>query len=617
MSIRDMWLSSEVASESTPASQLTITPNSYHRAQSMPEPIRLRIERWLPLAGVAVALVLWGVSLPRIDVGQMRDYGLIPVLPLTFWVALVVLLASFSVSVGRSAATTQHLAAHVVALIVILHATPTIAYPTLRYSWAWKHVGLTDFFQRNSGVDTSMHELVAYQYWPGFFNINAFLVKAAGFPSAFEYAAWAPPVFNVLLIGPLFLIFRTFTEDRRLVWTAITIYFLGAWVGQDYFAPQACAWFLYLTIIALVLRYLRPEVQARDRRIIAALAIIPMLSAIVPTHQLTPPMAICGLGALAIFRIRRVGLVTLVMIGLTLSWDLLFAWPFVNESTTGLLSSFGNLAGNATSGLISLGDVSHSQEVIAKVDRAASAAVWLLALVGFARRFRRRSELALPLLAVTPLLVLMSNDYDGEIIFRVYLFGLPFAAFYAAAAFYPRPQPDHVAKPRTGWWAGHATRLVLTATLLLLVTGFTFGYYGKEQTNYFTPQENEAGRFLYGIAPRGSLIVSATAAFPWAYMNLEFNDHMWFWGFEAKDRRALLADPVGMFSDMMTPQRHHHAYLILTRGQDFEMKMTGQMPGDALGRIDEVLSHSPRFRVIYRNHDAVVFTLNQPSPEAS
>ncbi|KAF0960131.1 hypothetical protein MLGJGCBP_06795 [Rhodococcus sp. T7] len=578
--------------------------------------VRTRVAAAMHFAGLLTAAALWLASLPRIELSRMGDYGLLPLLPLTFWSALVVLLVSFSVSVRRRATATWLLVAHVVTLIAILHATPCLTYGTLRYSWAWKHIGIVDYFQRHQGVDTSLNELSAYQFWPGFFNLNAMLVKAAGLQSALDYAVWAPPFFNLLLIGPLFLIFGTFTTDRRLIWTGITIYFLGAWVGQDYFAPQACVYFLYLTIVALVLRYLRRDVRARDRRIVAAVAVVPMMAAIVPTHQLTPLMVICGLGVLALFRTRRVALLTVLMVALTLGWDLLFAGPFITQNLAGLMSAFGNLGGNTGSGFVDLGAASHSQAVVAKIDRLLSAAIWALAVVGCAKRFRGRGELALPLLAVAPIPLILSNDYGGEMIFRVYLLGLPFAAFYAAAAFFPRDASGRIDTPVQRSWLLRPARLALPAVLVLLMSGFTVGYYGKEQTAYFPQAEYDAALFVYGIAPRGSLIVSATSGYPWAFMNLEFYDHMWFSTFELTDRQAIVADPTGMFSDMMSGQNYHHAYLILTHSQWADMELSGDLPRDALPRIEQTLAHSPRFTVIYQNSRAVVITLTQPTPEA-
>lgn len=563
-------------------------------------------------AGVAVAATLWSVSLPRIELARIGDYGLLPLLPFTFWAALAVLLVSFGVLVQASATTTRLLAAHVVVLIAILHATPTVLYETLRYSWAWKHVGIVDFFQRHNGVDTSLHELAVYQFWPGFFNLNAMLVKAGGLESALTYAAWAPPVFNLLLIGPLYLIFATFTTDRRLIWTGIVVYVLGAWVGQDYFAPQACANFLYLTIIALALRYLRRDSRAADRRVIAVVAIVPMMAAIVPTHQLTAPMVVLAFGLLALFRVRRVFVLTVLMVAMTVGWDLLVAGPWLSENLTALLATFGDAESNAGSNFVDLRAGSRSQVVVAEIDRALSAAIWLLAIAGFARRFRGRGELALPLLAVAPLPLVISNDYGGEMVFRVYLFGLPFVAFYAAAAFFPRAATDATPRHSHG---RRLARLALPATLLLLVTGFGFGYYGKEQTAYFAPAEYAAAQFVYGIAPRGSLVIGATSGFPWAFKNFEFYDHIWFSTFEPDDRQAVVAEPISQFSAMMSPRLHHHSYLILTASQSADMRLSGDLPGDALDRIQQTLSESPEFTVIFRNSHAVVITLTQPAPE--
>ncbi|MDT5075606.1 MAG: hypothetical protein QOJ80_243 [Mycobacterium sp.] len=587
------------------------------RAEAKHVPVGRRLARIGPLAGLAISLALWLLSLPRVELDRIGDYGLIPLLPITFWVALAVLLVSFSVLVRRAATATPLLVAHVLTLIAILHATPCLLYGTLRYSWAWKHVGVVDYFLRQNGVNTGIRELSAYQNWPAFFNINAMLDKAAGLQTSLDYAVWAPPFFNVLLIGPLFLIFRTFTADRRLVWSAILIFFMGSWVGQDYFAPQACAYFLYLTVIALCLRYLgrHSDVRARDRRLIAGLAIVPMMAAIAPTHQLTPLMLICGLGVLAVFCRQRVWLLMLLMIGFTVGWDLMFAGEWINENLKSIASSIGTLGHNADSGFINLGAASHSQAVVAQIDRAHSAVVWALGFVGLARRFRRRSELAMPLLAVAPIPLIMTNDYGGEMIFRVYLFGLPFVAFYAAAAFFPREiSRRSEGQPKRRRMALGA-RVALPVVLLLLVPGFAAGYYGKEQGNYFSPQEVSAAKFLYGIAPRGSLLIGTTSDFPWAFMNFESYDYLRFALLEPKDRQAILDDPAGMLSDIMAAGAHHHAYLLLSRAQEADVEMIGALPRGTLARIKQTLIDSPKFTVIYRNPSATVITLTQPAPE--
>ena len=167
--------------------------------------------------------------------------------------------AERSVSCSQSPARFRGAAcwlAYAVSLVLVLHATPTLLYDTLRYAWAWKHVGLIDYLLRHGATDPHIgNDLAAYQDWPGFFAGNALLIKAAGLRSTLSYAAWGPPFFDLLVVGPLVLIFRRFTQDQRLIWTAVWLFVLGNWVGQDYFSPQAAAYFLYLVVIAITLRW--------------------------------------------------------------------------------------------------------------------------------------------------------------------------------------------------------------------------------------------------------------------------------------------------------------------------------------------------------------------------
>jgi GT2 family glycosyltransferase len=596
-------------------------------------PVRSRVAGARTLVALPAALVLWLISLPQVQLNRMGDFGLVPLLPVTFWLALVVLLVGYCALLRRPGTPTPLLVAHILTLIAILHATPTLLYgSSLRYSWTWKHVGVVDFFMRHAGVDPSVLELNAYQYWPGFFTLNAMLAKASDLSSPLGYAAWGPPVNNALLIGPLFLIFGTVTADRRLIWSAMGIYFLGSWVGQDYFSPQACAYFLYLTVIALCLRYLKPTVRprvrggslpataittvassgqperdelgTRDRRLLIALAVVPIMAAIVPTHQLTPIMLISGLVVLTVVCRQRVAVLALLMIGFTLGWDLIFARSFITQNLYWIQASLGTVGANANSGFINLAGASKGQVIVAQIDRIHSVTVMVLATIGFCRRFRDRRELALPLLAVAPMPLILANDYGGEMIFRLYLFGLPFAAFYAGACFFPGQKSG-----RSRW-----TRLTLPTVVLLLIPGFAFSYYGKEQDNYFSPQQLEASRFVYGVAPRGSLLIAATSDFPWAFVDYEFYDYQRFALEDPQERQAVIHDPVRTFEKIMDPHRHPHAYLLLTRSQIADVEMTGIMPVGSIVRIEQTLTRSPEFTVIYRNPDAMVITLTQPTP---
>jgi GT2 family glycosyltransferase len=223
----------------------------------------------VPWAGLALSTLLWGVSLQQVDVAKVATagLGLVPALPVTFWAALVVLTFSFCALVGRRVNGWPVMTGYLLALVLILHATPAILYGTLRYSWAWKHIGVIDYIAHN-GIDFNLGGVLgAYQAWPGFFALNSFFTTAAGQGSALGYASWALPVNDLLWLGPIILIARAFTSDWRFIWTAAWLFELGNWVGQDYFSPQAFAFFLYLTVIAVCLRWLwDPRPPARPIR---------------------------------------------------------------------------------------------------------------------------------------------------------------------------------------------------------------------------------------------------------------------------------------------------------------------------------------------------------------
>lgn len=158
--------------------------------------------QWAARAALPAALVLWLLSLRHVNLRGMHDYGLLQVLPALFWVALGLLALGFCLSMTDRRTGTGWFAGYVLGLIAVLHATPTLLYPTLRYGWAWKHVAVVDAVLRNGGHVPNADKLSIYNQWPGFFQLNAFFLKATGLESSLAYAAWAPPFFNALLLAP-------------------------------------------------------------------------------------------------------------------------------------------------------------------------------------------------------------------------------------------------------------------------------------------------------------------------------------------------------------------------------------------------------------------------------
>jgi hypothetical protein len=630
-------------------------------APGQPAGRRAKIIALLPWAGLIVSLGLWAYGLTVVPVAQVAvsGLGLVSVLSGWFWAALAVLLVSFCWVIGRRAANWPLAGAHLAALVTVLHATPAILYGTLRYSWAWKHVGVTDYIAHH-GVDFHLGGVLgAYQGWPGFFALNAFLTSGAGFQSALSYASWALVAADLLWLGPVILIARAFTSDRRLVWTAALLFELGNWVGQDYFSPQALAFFLYLAVIAVSLRWLAsprclpggsPQVSRAARYALLA-CLLPLMLAIASTHQLTPFMLLTALALLAVFGKLRPRVLPVAMAAVTaVGWLGYGALPWLKANSYQLLAGLGVPWANTSAHLVGQGAIPADQALVNWGARFLSVGIGLLALVGYWRQWRRssrdgrRSWNRLALLTIAAVPSAAANSYGGEIIFRVFLFALPFLAVAAAAAFFPQPLSQRSLRrkrwpgwlpgwqppwpswqpPWAGWrprwkdwrphWAGRAAAarpvVALALTAVVLAAGYCLGNFGKEAMNYFTPQEVAASQWLYRTAPPGAQLIAANSNFPWAFIHYDWYTYT-FLDTPPALGNAVRRSPVSTMVRLMQPGRVPASYLILTTSQAAEISLTGEWPPGAFANMSRALLTSGAFRVVYHNSDTTILQLDR------
>ena len=179
-------------------------------------PRRSRVPSWWPMLTIGTALALWIVALFRLNPAAVGDYGLVMALPVVYFAALGVLTIGFAYALHRGARLPVMLA-HIVLFLLIVHATPAITYGALRYAWAWKHVGIVDLMMRRHVLVPNAPVLPIYQQWPGFFAASTVLTESGGLKSAVTFAGWAPPVFELLNIAALVVLFRSLTDDRRRI----------------------------------------------------------------------------------------------------------------------------------------------------------------------------------------------------------------------------------------------------------------------------------------------------------------------------------------------------------------------------------------------------------------
>ncbi|MER5550121.1 hypothetical protein ABT001_00240 [Streptomyces sp. NPDC002793] len=599
-------------------------------ARGLPRALRPRtLLTWLPLL---LAAGLWTFSLPSVGFRSMGEYGLLDRLPVTYYLSLLALTAGFLVSLRRAGTAPWWPAAYCAGLLMALKGVPAVLYDSERYPWASKHDAVINHLlangelRPNEGLSGNMS---AYDQWPGFFTLNAGLVRAFGAESAATYLNWAPVVLGLLMMPVLILIYRTFSEDRRLVWTAVWIFQLANWVGQDYLAPQGLAFLLHLAVLAVVVRhFVRPGSAGRlgsracpdpaaapvppptgtRQRAVGVIVLAPLVLAVNAVHQLTPVMLCVTLLALNLTRrYRNLGLLSVAVL-LMLAWDLTLGRPLFVETLGTLRDSLGDLTQNSRAGYA--GQLTGAgPELAGRANVLMVLAVAVLA--GTAVLLRRRlAHSALPLLltSVAPVPLFVVNDYGGEMLFRVYLFALPGAAFFAAAALVPAAGGTGTHRVRPA--VRRIRAVALPVSLAALLTGFMPSYYGKEQMNYTPPAETALVTRAIDRAPEGALILATTGSFPRALHRYDRLEHWFFAEQELPANVEMLKDPARYLSTRLPSGTT--AYVILTRTQDIYTAGEGLLPPGGFAALTADLIASPLFGVVERTRHGVVLRYDSP-----
>ncbi len=585
-------------------------------AQDVSQPGRAARHREtaIGLGAVTAAMGLWWWATQTVRPQRMTDLGLVSVFPVPFVLAIGLLAATFVTLNVRRRSPEWLLAVVLVAIIVAIHGFAPVAYGTLRYSWAWKHLGVIDFIDRTGTVDRDSRYLDAYHNWPGFFAGSAFITSLTGARDAMELARWAPIFFQLWWSTAVLFTVSTFTHDRRLAWSATFLFAITAWIGQDYFSPQAMVYPLHLILLTVTVRWfglakgsaaqdgLRFEAPRRRRQALGVFVFLGSLSAvIVSSHQLTPFMTLASLAVLIVFRLNRGRMVLLVLAAQLAGWLVVVAGSYLSRNVVDEVSSIGSPVGNTRSTLIDTGRASDGQAIVAWMGRAEIVLIGLLAILGLAVRWRGGLRDYVPMaLWVAPFLPLAANSYGGEMLFRSYLFALPFLCFFAASFL-------------SSWGRWPALRPAAhIAAALVLVTGFLFAHFGKDRGYYFTRDEVAAARLVYENAPPGSLLIEGNRNYPGLFVNYDRFTYVPIDREPAETATEMIADPTAVISEWLSDPDHSVAYVISTRSMKAEIAAFGKLDVTMLDRLEASLLASPEFTVLYDTPDAKVFVLVKP-----
>ncbi|HEY2223993.1 hypothetical protein [Actinomycetospora sp.] len=593
----------------------------------------------LAAAGVAV----WWLSVANLPLSEMTDLGLVSVFPVGVWIGFLLVGSSFVVAVraGRNGAVILSLAA----TVLVLHGLGVVGEHEMRFSVAWRHVGIADYLRTRGAIDPTLD---AYQNWPGFFAVTAFIWQATGIVDPTPVLAWAPVVHNVLYLLPLIAIGNRLFRDRTIVWVGAWLFTVGNWIGQDYFSPQGWYLFIYLTVMAVILQWFSLEVPAFEearaagaagqtepsstwrrwmwssaapalsalatcrRRRLVLLALVLLLCAVtIVGHQLTPFVLVLGTAAVALLGWSRLRTLPVVLVLATLAWTgyAAAAYSAGHPDTFNQFGAFTSIFQQTVEKRLS-GSPGHA--LIARLRLMETAFLWGLALLGayrLVRRKRRHLARGLIVLALCPYPVVAAQSYGGEGLMRVTLFALPFIALLAAAGLVGMSRSTRL-----------RTVVPVLVVGVLLVSVFPFTRYGNERMDFYTPDEVLGVQQMYRLAPQGAVLTSVTGGLPWRSTHYADDQYR-----VLSDGNAIETSPdAGLVGtvDLDNPDRRvlatqvatrmvagpgQRSLLIVSRSQGAELDLLGPFPSGAQNRLLAVLRTSPAFRTVYANHDVTVF----------
>lgn len=584
--------------------------------------------QWGPLLRAALSLAvgaaLWFGSIGSVDVRQVNDLGLISQVPPTMLFGTVLIGLGFVLTL-RIHPVPRTLALGATLLVILtIHGLPTYVEDAPRFPVAYLHAGFTDVIARNG---TLLPLVDARFSWPLFFTWGALVTQAAGIANAIVLLPWAPIVANLLYVVPLLVIYRTFTSDQRLVWSALFLFFATSWVGQDYYAPQAFNLLLYLAILAILLRWFGTRsvpgwidriVQGADRRWprlrapmraangplpqpvpgslegaqrMALVGIIVLLTAAcVASHQLTPFALIASVTALTLIgRNQLKGLPILIGV-MTATWISYMTVAFLAGNLQGLLGDIFAAAQTADASVGRRLSGSEGHVLVVQLRVVATLLLWLLAGLGALRRYRWGNlDLEAMTLAAVPFGLMLFQAYGGEILLRVYLFSLPFVAYLVAGLFFPTPAQA---------FSPSATR-VLAVTLSILLVVLYVTKHGNEQADYVSGAELAGLNELYAVAPAGSTLAAISSSSPMRYRNLE----------QYRYRLVPVEFLFGSADDVLARLGDDGScrYLFVSHSQEAAMSLFNGITAAEWQAAESGLTAGGDFQLIFGNADAAIY----------
>jgi len=466
---------------------------------------------WTTLVSVMLGNALVVVGLRRTVIRDVDVLGLIDTLSPLYWLGVAIIIIGLVIACVHDPRWAWLSA---VAVLVALHGLPGLLQPHPRFGVAWIHSGFAGHIAQDGTLLTSLDARFS---WAGFFAGGGLLQRLAGTDSLLWLVRYAPLFYNgcsMVLVG---LLARRFRASMVQTVGAVTLFCCLNWIGQDYFAPQATGFLLYLMIIVVVLtlfpgdqtrrskainKILRPEPDVTQSitgsgAVAVLVGLYAVVVAITISHQLTPGFLMSATLLLVLFRATRLRVLPIFTAIVFLAWLSFGAnayWAGHLDTITSSVGQVGSIVRQNVSKRAATTDPRRQVVVAARLFLPALswAAAGAAVVVGW---FKRRTPVALLCLLVAPFPMLALQPYGGEMALRVCYFTLPAVTILVARLLLPEDV-------RTG-----AKRVVLFGFLVAaLVPVFVLARFGNEAFESYSDADVRMSTLMYDVVPNGSRV---------------------------------------------------------------------------------------------------------------
>jgi hypothetical protein len=422
---------------------------------------------------------------------NVGEFGLFSIMPVSFFVAFLLLVFSFFVTlkfVNKNRSLL--LVCQTLLLILFLNLTPAMVESTARFTTSYKNFIAVDYITQNGHLNPSSQWI---HNWPGFSILLSIFSQITSIPGEFILLAY-PAFFNILLFVSLFIFFRAISKDSMLMWISIWFFCFGNWVDQTYFSMQSLAFFAIVLILFLAFKNMNHGMRTRQWIVLFSL----LSFYVTISHMLSSVAILCVILVLFLSRRMRRSTLFVALISLVSGWTVFNASSYLSgnlASTLGQIFNFSLIFQKNLTDRLTYGSVGHV--LVAEVRVIYSVVIVAFALLGIILTWKNKKfghvEKNVMLVLIGFSLLIIAFAYGGELFQRLYLFSLLPLAYFASRA------------------------LKLKFVLCLAVIFFmiaapslnVIAHFGNEKMDYVPPSEAVGVSFLFGATTHGHVIGGA------------------------------------------------------------------------------------------------------------